>query len=191
MRIFKFLLIKLLILFFSFCMGCQRSEGTYDLQLDHMMLMYGKDIEKDIKWLSESIALKKDSFEKREIELKYAAVIRDMESYFFYLEQLDSSSLAQEKNLFYTDKDEITLEGKVFIQKSKQLMEQLDQLVHEPFLKKRIAILLGVSDVKNEENIYFNYMDYYFLGLPPKTFNYLIKMRKRDVLLIAHELVKY
>ena len=191
MRVFKFLIISCLILFFSFCVGCQRSGSSYDLQLDHMMLMYGKDIEKDIMWLKESLVLKKDSLEKRETGLKYVTIIQDMEFYFIYLERLDSISLAQEKNLFYTNTDEITSEGKVFIKKSKELMEQFDQLAHEPFLKRRIEALLGVSDVKNEENIYFRYMDYYFLGLPPKTFNYLIKMRKRDVQLIMHEILEY
>lgn len=186
---FRFWFISYLFVLMLCIISCQKREPTYDLQLDYMYYIYGKDIEKDCVFLKKSLQVKKATW-NIENPAHWRQLDREIQSYYLYLNRLDSLSILKQENLFYTA-DEINTEGKLFLKKSNELIRAIEEVVDEHTdLYARINLLLGVQDIESEEEkgLYFRYLDYNFLGVPPYSFNYLLKMRKRNVLLIQNEL---
>ncbi|WP_410877702.1 hypothetical protein [Myroides sp. DW712] len=186
---FRFCAISYLVVVVLLITSCQKKEPTYDLQLDYMYHIYGKEIEKDCGFLKKSLQVKKVNW-NLETPSNWNQLDREIQAYYLYLERLDSLSRLKQENLFYTA-DEINTEGKLFVKKSNELMRTIEEVVDKhTVLYARIDLLLGVQDIRSEEEkgLYFKYLDYNFLGVPPHSFNYLVKMRKRNVLLVQNEL---
>ena len=174
--------------------SCKKIESTNNTQmdnisLDNMLFDLGKDIENDCILLRESLRTKTYSFDENANELIFLKIRGEIELYYDYLNDVDSISIVNNENVYYTN-DDISEKGKEFIKKSSEIVKILKDEVKNDILKERIDLLLGVKDVRNEDGVYFEYLEYNYYGVPYKTFNYLTKMRKRDLLLIEKEVLE-
>ncbi|TDS55239.1 hypothetical protein [Myroides indicus] len=171
--------------------SCDRESKTdskYDIQLDNMFYALGQDVEKECVFFKEDLQRKEKSIIDKENHQFYFQVNKDMNVYYNYLVEIDSLSLSHKENLFFTD-NEINVQGKLFLKKSAAFNTQIINIIKDESIRQKVNLLLSVDDVKSEENIYFNYLDYYYNGAPYKTFNFLIKNRKRNILLIKNEII--
>lgn len=167
----------------------QEDNILYDIDLDNLFFEYGNDIEKDCVLIIESLKDKRNDFNQKETELVYLEINKELQSYYNYLNYIDSISVTNHTD-FFDANEEINNEGRVFLKKSDDVVNKINNVVESDVLKHRVSLLLGVQDVRSNDGIYFNYLDYYYYGVPIKTFNFLIKMRKRDLLLIENEILE-
>lgn len=160
------------------CINNQKvlEEHNYDIRLDNLFYELGEKINKDYLLLEESSSFKQNFSSNDQLNNQF-------DEYNAYLSYVDSMSIADNKNIFFID-GQINEEGKIFLEKSDLLVKNLKLEITNKLLLDRINLLLGVDDIKDDKGIYFNYLDYYYNGAPQKTFSYLLKSRKRDVLLI-------
>lgn len=170
------------------CDRQSKTDSKYDIQLDNMFYALGQDVEKECIFFKEDLQRKEKSIIDKGNHQFYSQVNKDMNVYYNYLVEIDSLSLSHEENLFFTD-NEINAQGKLFLKKSVAFNTQIINIIKDESIRQKINLLLSVDDVKSEENIYFNYLDYYYNGAPYKTFNFLIKNRKRNILLVKNEII--
>lgn len=181
----------LILCFMNFSCGYTKKEShnTFDIQLDAMFYELGKDIDKDCLLLDQQIS--KDLSVLKNNNKKYDAaslINSEFKQYYNYLAYVDSVSSMNQRNEFFTE-GQLSSEGLIFLERSKILVSKMKLYVKNVDLLERIDLLLGVDDVRNEDGVYLTYLDYCYNGVPQKTFSYLIKNRKRDLLLIEREIL--
>lgn len=173
----------LFIVFFS----CERKfdETNFDVNLANLFSSYGNEIDNNIVFLKGKLDNKKYLLNlpsNSNIDSINSVIV----NYYNYLNELDLKSSKLGKNIFY--EDGVLLEdGKIFDQKNKKFLSDLDQLIKDVDLKDYLTHYFDVADVKNENDIYFIYMEYHFLGIPYSTFKFLIKQRMYNVIQFQNE----
>jgi len=181
-------LVFLVLIFFNFSCNDKINYENYDINLEMTFSIQEDKIREDCKILEAEIKEK-----KYDSNMRFDTLLNNMnseiENYNNYLEILTERSKAQKKNIFFSE-SEITEEGKIFLNKSNFIYKRLNEYSSKnEFLKKRVQILFDVKDIKDENNYYYNYLDYYYNGVPQKVFNFLIMDRKRNLLIIQKEII--
>ncbi|MCS4240306.1 hypothetical protein M2306_001019 [Myroides gitamensis] len=165
------------------------SYNSFDIQLDAMFYELGKNVDKDCLLLEQLII--KDLSVLKENNEKYnigSQINSEFKQYYDYLTYVDSISSINQRNEFFTE-GQLNSEGLIFLEKSKIILSKMNSYIKNDDLLERIDLLLGIDDVQNEDGVYLKYLDYYYNGVPQNTFSYLIKNRKRDLLLIEREIL--
>ncbi len=165
------------------------SYNSFDIQLDAMFYELGKNVDEDCLLLEQLII--KDLSVLKENNEKYNIgnqINSEFKQYYDYLTYVDSISSINQRNEFFTE-GQLNSEGLIFLEKSKIILSKMNSYIKNDDLLKRIDLLLGIDDVQNEDGVYLKYLDYYYNGVPQNTFSYLIKNRKRDLLLIEREIL--
>lgn len=176
----------LIIVMFSSCEK-KFDYNDYDVTLANLFSVYGDNMEDDIIFLNKKISVKKSQLPASKNDtLKNIDFI--VTSYYNYLNEADLKSQKLMKNLFY-DKDVLSEDGKVFKKNSETFFTDLDVLLKDKDIKDYLHHYFNVDDVKNNQNQYFLFMEYHYLGIPYPTFRFLIKKRKYELLVFQNELL--
>lgn len=185
-KIKKIISCLLVLIIFSTCEK-KFDYDNYDVTLGNLFSVYGDDMEDDIIFLNKKISVKKSQLTSSENDtLENIDFI--ITSYYNYLNETDLKSQNLKKNLFY-DKDVLAEDGKVFKKTSETFFTDLDLLLKDKDLKDYLHHYFNVDDVKNNQDQYFLYMEYNYLGIPYPTFKFLIKKRKYELLVLQNELL--
>jgi len=178
----------LVVIMFSSCEK-KFDFDDYDVTLANLFSGYGEDMEKDIKFLNEKVKTKQSMLLSSPSN-RMDSLNTIIDNYYNYLNELDLKSEKLNKNLFY-DEDILTEEGKIFKETSERFLTDLNLLLKNKDLKDYLNHYFSVEDVKNEENLYFVYMEYHYLGIPYPTFKFLIKKRKYDLMMFKNEILSF
>src|SRR5690606_243339 len=180
-------IIKILLISFVFT-SCNNYTDlkNENLSLNFLFNQYGDQIDEEILLINQMITLKKKSYngsDKAHL-IKIDSLIND---YFSYLEYVDEQSNAAKKNIFF-DNDNLTDEGRAFLVKNNTFLKETQLLLNDPNLNKLVYYKFNTDDVRNADDIFFDYMEYNYLDIPYSVFKFMIKKKKRDLFLLNNEI---
>jgi len=180
-------IIKILLISFVFT-SCNNYTDlkNENLSLNYLFNQYGDQIDEEILLINQMITLKKKSYngsDKAHL-IKIDSLIND---YFSYLEYVVEQSNAAKKNIFF-DNDNLTDEGRAFLVKNNTFLKETQLLLNDPNLNKLVYYKFNTDDVRNADDIFFDYMEYNYLDIPYSVFKFLIKKKKRDLFLLNNEI---
>lgn len=159
----------------------------YDITLANIFSVYGDEMEEDIIFLNEKINEKKSNMiHSHNVILDSLIIVID--DYYNYLNELDSKSEKLSQNIFY--KEDVLLEdGKKFKIQSEIFLNQINAIVKDKDLKEFFNYYFNTDDVVIEDELYINYLDYNYLGVPYPVFRYLIKKRKLELIFFKRQIL--
>lgn len=159
----------------------------YDITLANIFSVYGDEMEEDIIFLNEKINEKKSNMIHSHNEILDSLIIV-IDDYYNYLNELDSKSEKLSQNIFY--KEDVLLEdGKKFKIQSEIFLNQINAIVKDKDLKEFFNYYFNTDDVVIEDELYINYLDYNYLGVPYPVFRYLIKKRKLELIFFKRQIL--
>lgn len=160
---------------------------NYDITLANIFSVYGDEMEEDIIFLNEKINEKKSNMVHSPNE-KLDSLIIVIDDYYNYLNELDSKSEILSQNIFY--KEDVLLEdGKEFKIQSEIFLNQTNAIVKDKDLKEFFNYYFNTDDIVIEDELYINYLDYNYLGVPYPVFRYLIKKRKLELIFFKRQIL--
>lgn len=160
---------------------------NYDITLANIFSVYGDEMEEDIIFLNEKINEKKSNMVHSPNE-KLDSLIIVIDDYYNYLNELDSKSEKLSQNIFY--KEDVLLEdGKKFKIQSEIFLNQTNAIVKDKDLKEFFNYYFNTDDIVIEDELYINYLDYNYLGVPYPVFRYLIKKRKLELIFFKRQIL--
>jgi len=159
----------------------------YDITLANIFSVYGDEMEEDIIFLNEKINEKKSNMVHSPNEILDSLIIV-IDDYYNYLNELDSKSEILSQNIFY--KEDVLLEdGKKFKIQSEIFLNQTNAIVKDKDLKEFFNYYFNTDDIVIEDELYINYLDYNYLGVPYPVFRYLIKKRKLELIFFKRQIL--
>lgn len=160
---------------------------NYDITLANIFSVYGDEMEENIIFLNEKINEKKSNMVHSPNE-KLDSLIIVIDDYYNYLNELDSKSEKLSQNIFY--KEDVLLEdGKEFKIQSEIFLNQTNAIVKDKDLKEFFNYYFNTDDIVIEDELYINYLDYNYLGVPYPVFRYLIKKRKLELIFFKRQIL--
>lgn len=183
----KIIGLLLILIMFSSCEE-KNNFDNYDITLANLFSSYGDTIEKDISFLNEKVEAKESILTSTSDYVEYDSINTKIINYYNYLNDLDIISEKRNKNLFY-EGDVLVEDGKIFNKKTKNFLDDLNRIIKNKDLKDYLTYYFSIDDIKNDENLYFKYLDYNYLGAPYPVFKYLIKKRKYNLILFKNEIL--
>ena len=160
---------------------------NYDITLANIFSVYGDEMEEDIIFLNEKINEKKSNMVHSPNEILDSLIIV-IDDYYNYLNELDSKSEILSQNIFY--KEDVLLEdGKKFKIQSEIFLNQTNAIVKDKDLKEFFNYYFNTDDIVIEDELYINYLDYNYLGVPYPVFRYLIKKRKLELIFFKRQIL--
>lgn|SRR5690554_2256709 len=160
---------------------------NYDITLANIFSVYGDEMEEDIIFLNEKINEKKSNMVHSPNEILDSLIIV-IDDYYNYLNELDSKSEKLSQNIFY--KEDVLLEdGKKFKIQSEIFLNQTNAIVKDKDLKEFFNYYFNTDDIVIEDELYINYLDYNYLGVPYPVFRYLIKKRKLELIFFKRQIL--
>ena len=159
------------------------SQVNYDLMFGYL----STNLDKDCAVLK-IIIQKQEAALNNSSNKQYYQFKKSTEEYLNYLDQLETLSLKLNSNPFF-DQNIATKHNLIFVNKSKLYLTKYENLKLDNLLKNRIDLLLGLEDIEIDENKFVKYMDWHFNGAELNTLRYLIRNRRRNVLILQKEVV--
>ena len=126
-------------------------------------------------------------------------------SYLEYLSKIDIE-ISKNSTEFFFENDNYSSKGKEFINKTKTYKTEIEKLVLNENLKKRINLVLNTNDINMPENsndiaesnetseikpgkIYVKYLDYYYRGFSKSQSTTFLLNKKKSILEIENEFI--
>lgn len=179
------LLVSILITFLFF--NCQ-SKMNSDEKIDVLYNLQLKENNQIIDNLEETINKKINN----SINLTQYDQINKCDSlskeYFNYLESVENVIKEKGFQVFFVG-DEYSKFGKEYISNSEKYIKGIENLMPSKNLLERINITLNTKDVKNENDFYIKYLDYYFKGFPKSQSTAFINGKIKEILTFENELI--
>lgn len=193
----KNILILLILILFS----CHSNKENENLcEVTNKILI--KENSKYNAYLSENI---QSIILKNEENLDVLKFVDLTNSYLEYLSKIDAKISKNSTELFF-ENDNYSSKGKEFINKTKTYKTEIENLVINENLKKRINLVLNTNDIEMPENtndiaennetseikpgkIYVKYLDYYFRGFSKSQSSLFLLNKKKSILEIQNEFI--
>jgi hypothetical protein len=190
-------LILLILILFS-CNSIKENENL--CEVTNKILI--KENSKYNAYLSENI---KSIILKNEENLDVLKFEDLTNSYLEYLSKIDTE-ISKNSTEFFFENDNYSSKGKEFINKTKTYKTEIEKLVLNENLKKRINLVLNTNDIKMPENsneiaennetseikpgkIYVKYLDYYYKGFSKSQSTTFLLNKKKSILEIENEFI--
>lgn len=129
---------------------------------------------------------------KNSIYLSHYNQIKSCDSlskeYFNYLEIVENEVKSKGFQVFF-EGDEYSKFGKEYTSNSEKYIKGIENLIPSKNLLERINITLNTKDIKNENDFYFKYLDYYFKGFPKSQSTAFVNEKRKAVLIFENELI--
>ena len=179
----------LLIVILPIFLSCEKKNDfeNENISLNYLFSTYANEFEKEVVLTNEIITAKKTllSSIKNDTINRIDSLIT---SYYNYLDSIDLKSEELKENIFYK-KDVLQEDGKTFKNTSEVFFKNINELIKDKHLKNQFYQNFNLDYVKNENNLHFLYMEYYYLDVPYSTFKFLIKKRKYNLRIFQNEIL--
>lgn len=182
------------------CLSCNDAANKNDNSCDIAFEILNKENTQYNLYLSENIHNILLQNKDNPDVLRYDSLTREYLDYIAHIE----NEIIEKSSIVFFEKENYSSKGKEFINATKSYQTEIEKLVKNENLKKRINLILNTNDVqspidkneiarKNESGeiipgkVYIKFLDYYFRGFSKhQTLLYLTQM-KRSVLELQNE----
>lgn len=180
----KIIQILLISLIFISCNNYSDIKNE-NLSLNYLFDQYGNQIDEEILLINQMIKIKKANYKGNDNThiIKIDSLIND---YLNYLDYVSEQSNNTKKNIFFKNAS-LTEYGRSFHEKNNAFVKEIQLLITDPNLNKIVYYKFNTDDVRNEDDIFFDYMEYNYMDIPYSVFKFLIQKKKLDLLLLKNE----
>src|SRR5690554_1533078 len=167
--------------------SCSQSidYNKYSLNYENVFYEFGNDLEKEKAHLMKTIEENELKIQSNPLYIDYKT---STDEYLEYLDELDSIIINSEYNVFFTSSTP-TEENDRFIANSNNYVKNIYNIATDENSRIRINYLLGVEAYLTEDDLHVKYIDWYFKGASEGICRFLIRKRKRDVLIIQNDIL--
>lgn len=177
-----------------------KNESGKISELTYLMLI--KENNKYSTYLLENIQAKIQKDKENDVVLKYDSLTKE---YLNYLVEVETELSKNSSEIFFKN-DTYSNKGKEFIEETKKYKTEIEKLVVDENLRKRINLTLNTNNVQMPENVnevaennenndmkigksYFRYLDYYYKEFSNNQCSAFLSNKKRAILEIENEFV--